>query len=156
MEETVHLQQGDKAPAFTGINQNGEKIALKDFKGKKLILYFYPTDDTPTCTTQACNFRDNLSVLKRKGFSVVGVSANSVKSHKKFQDKYSLPFPLIADEDLKICHAYGVWQLKKFMGREFMGIVRTTFIIDEKGKIEHIIARPKSKIHTEEILQLYK
>jgi peroxiredoxin Q/BCP len=155
MEERI-LQPGDKAPSFTGIDQNGEKIALKDFKGKKLILYFYPSDDTPTCTTQACNLKDNFNSLKRKGFTIVGVSADSVRSHKKFETKYSLPFPLIADEDLNICNAYGVWQLKKFMGREVMGIVRTTFIINEKGKIEHIISKPKSKIHTEEILNLYK
>jgi thioredoxin-dependent peroxiredoxin len=152
----IHLQAGDKAPAFTGIDQNGENISLKDFKGRKLVLYFYPGDDPPTCTTQACNLRDNYAALKRKGFTIVGISADSVKSHKKFQTKYDLPFPLIADEDLKICHAYGVWQLKKFMGRAFMGIVRTTFIINEKGKIEHIITKPKSKIHTEEILAFYK
>src|SRR6476469_1307145 len=103
----IVLQKGDKAPAFSAPDQNGDIVSLKDFKGKKLVLYFYPTDDTPTCTTQACNLRDNFSSLKRKGYAVVGVNAGSVKSHKKFETKYSLPFTLISDEDLAVCNAYG-------------------------------------------------
>ncbi len=122
---------GKKAPAFSGIDQNGNTIALKDFKGKKVILYFYPKDDTPSCTAQACNLRDNYSELLKKGFVVISVSADSVKKHKKFEEKYGLPFSMIADEDRKIIDSYGVWGEKKFMGRTYDGIHRTTFIIDE-------------------------
>ncbi|MDB5232651.1 MAG: peroxiredoxin [Chitinophagaceae bacterium] len=149
------LKEGNKAPAFSGVDQNGNNISLSDFKGRKVVLYFYPHDDTPTCTTQACNLRDNYGALAKQGYAVVGVSEDSVKSHKKFEKKYSLPFPLVADEERMIINKYGVWQLKKFMGREFMGTIRTTFLINEKGVIEHIIDKPKSKNHTEEILALW-
>jgi peroxiredoxin Q/BCP len=149
------IQEGKKAPAFKGVDQNGNAISLNDFKGKKLALYFYPKDNTPGCTAQACNLRDNYSVLLKKGFAVVGVSADSIKSHKSFETKFNLPFPLIADENRAIIEKYGVWQLKKFMGREFMGIVRTTFLIDEAGNIAHIINKPDTKNHAEEILKLW-
>lgn len=147
--------EGKKAPLFTGIDQDGNRIALKDYIGKKVILYFYPHDMTPTCTVQACNLRDAYGLLSRKGIQVIGVSTDDPVQHRKFIAKNSLPFPLVADTDLKINKKYGVWQLKKFMGREFMGTVRTTFLINEKGVIEHIIHKPKSKIHSEEIMQLW-
>ena len=147
------LQLGDKAPDFKAKDQNGKTISLKDFKGRKVILYFYPEDDTPVCTVEACNFRDNFSLLKKKGYEIVGVSPNSVESHKKFEAKYKLPFTLLADEDKKIINAYGVWGLKKLYGREYMGIQRATFIIDENGKVEKIIGRALSKIATEQVLK---
>ena len=146
------LKIGSKAPAFKGIDQNGNAIALSDFKGKKLILYFYPHDNTPTCTTQACNLRDNYATLINKGFQVIGLSTDDVKSHKKFETKFSLPFPLIADTNNSIAEKYGVWSLKKFMGREYIGMHRTTFIIDEAGTIKHIIEKPDSKNHAQQIL----
>jgi len=149
------LKIGDKAPDFKGVDQNGNVIALKDFKGKKLVLYFYPKDNTPGCTAEACNLRDNYSALLKKGFQIVGVSADSVKSHKNFEEKFSLPFPLIADEDKEIINKYGVWQQKKFMGRSFLGIVRTTFLIDEKGIIHRIIDKPDTKNHTEQVLEAW-
>jgi len=150
------LTTGKKAPAFKGLDQNGNKISFTDFKGKKIILYFYPKDDTPGCTAQACNLRDNYSALLKKGFAVVGVSTDAVKTHKKFETKYELPFPLIADEDKKIVEQYGVWGEKKFMGKTYMGITRTTFLIDEAGKIIKIIEKPDTKNHTEEILAALK
>lgn len=150
------LKVGDKAPDFKGVEQNGNTIALKDFKGKKLVLYFYPKDNTPGCTAEACNLRDNYSLLIKKGFQVVGISADSVKSHKNFEEKFSLPFPLIADEDKKILNKYGVWQQKKFMGRSFLGIVRTTFLIDEKGVIRCIIDKPNTKSHAEQVLEAWE
>ena len=149
----ISLAVGDKAPDFKSKDQNGNAVSLKDFKGKKVILYFYPEDDTPVCTVEACNFRDNFSMLKKKGYEIIGVSPNSVESHKKFEAKYKLPFILLADEDKKIINAYGVWGLKKLYGREYMGIQRATFIIDEKGKIEKIIGRVLSKIATEQVLK---
>ena len=149
----ITLNAGDKAPDFKAKDQNGKTISLKDFKGKKVILYFYPEDDTPVCTVEACNFRDNFSLLKKKGYEIIGVSPNSVESHKKFEAKYKLPFTLLADEDKKIINAYGVWGLKKLYGREYMGIQRATFIIDENGKIEKIIGRVLSKIATEQVLK---
>ena len=149
----ITLAVGDKAPDFKSKDQNGKAVSLKDFKGKKVILYFYPEDDTPVCTVEACNFRDNFSMLKKKGYEIIGVSPNSVESHKKFEAKYKLPFILLADEDKKIINAYGVWGLKKLYGREYMGIQRATFIIDEKGKIEKIIGRVLSKIATEQVLK---
>ena len=149
----ISLALGDKAPDFKSKDQNGKAVSLKDFKGKKVILYFYPEDDTPVCTVEACNFRDNFSMLKKKGYEIIGVSPNSVESHKKFEAKYKLPFILLADEDKKIINAYGVWGLKKLYGREYMGIQRATFIIDEKGKIEKIIGRVLSKIATEQVLK---
>lgn len=144
---------GNKAPQFKGVDQNGDTIALADFKGKKIALYFYPHDNTPTCTDQACNLRDHFSGLTAAGIQVIGVSSDDSKSHKKFETRYGLPFPLIADTDLKIHEKYGVWQLKKFMGREFMGTIRTTFLIDEQGKLKHIIQKPVSKKHAAEILE---
>ena len=148
----MHLKEGDKAPDFQGIGQNEETISLSDYKGKKLILYFYPKDDTPGCTAEACNLRDNFSVLKKEGFELLGVSPDDPKKHKKFIDKYSLPFPLIADTEKEILNAYGVWGPKKFMGREYDGVHRTTFVIDEAGKIEKIIAKVNTKAHAEQIL----
>ncbi|HEY0610053.1 MAG TPA: thioredoxin-dependent thiol peroxidase [Chitinophaga sp.] len=150
-----HLKEGDKAPAFKGIDQNGNTVSLAALKGKKVILYFYPHDNTPTCTDQACNLRDNYQVLLKKGFTVIGVSTDGEKSHQKFAKKYELPFPLLPDEDQKIVNAYGVWGEKKFMGRIFDGIHRTTFLINEKGIIEKIIDKPHSKTHAEEILEIW-
>ena len=147
-----NLKAGSKAPSFSGADQDGNTISLKDFTGKKIIIYFYPKDDTPTCTVQACNLRDNYSGLLQKGFTVIGISPDPVKKHKKFEDKFDLPFTLIADEDHSIAEKYGVWGEKKFMGRTYDGIHRTTFLIDEKGKIRNIIAKPVSKNHTAEIL----
>jgi peroxiredoxin Q/BCP len=148
------LKEGNKAPVFKSIDQNGNAIALGDFKGKKVILYFYPHDNTPTCTLQACNLRDNYALLIKKGFQIIGISTDDVKSHKKFETKFSLPFPLVADTDNSIAEKYGVWGLKKFMGREFIGMHRTTFIIDESGKIQKIIEKPDSKNHAEQIIAL--
>jgi len=148
----VTLRVGDRAPLFKGIDQDGNKFALSDLKGKKIVLYFYPAADTPTCTVESCNLRDNFGLLRKNGYVVVGVSPDEAKDQKKFAQKFHLPFPLIADADKKISVAYGVWDMKKLYGREYMGILRTTFIIDEKGKIEKIFLRPKNKQHAEEIL----
>jgi thioredoxin-dependent peroxiredoxin len=148
------LQEGDKAPAFTGKDQDGKKISLKDYKGKKVVLYFYPKDDTEGCTAQACNLRDNYSLLLKKGFEIIGVSPDDEKSHKKFEQKFTLPFSLIADPEHTILEKYGVWQQKKMFNNVYMGVVRTTFVIDEKGIIKKIIARPKTKAHAEEIVAL--
>jgi peroxiredoxin Q/BCP len=150
----ITLQEGDKAPAFTGVDQNGKRISLADYKGKKVVLYFYPEDDTPTCTIQACNLRDNYSLLKKKGFDVIGVSPNDAKSHKKFEKKFNLPFTLIADTSHAILEKYGVWDHKKLFGHEYMGVLRTTFVIDEKGVIRKIFLRPKNKAHAKEIAAL--
>src|SRR5215211_5077303 len=143
------LKDGSKAPTFTGVDQNGNKISLSDFKGKKVVLYFYPKDDTPGCTAQACNLRDNYSDLLQKGFQVIGVSADSVKSHKKFEEKFQLPFPLIADEDKDIVEKYGVWGEKQNFGKTYMGINRTTFLIDESGKIKKVIKKPDTQNQTQ-------
>lgn len=151
----AELKEGSKAPDFTGVDQNGETISLHDFKGKRVVLYFYPKDDTPGCTAQACNLRDNHTELLKQGYQVIGVSADSVKSHKKFEEKYSLPFPLVADEDKKIVEAYGVWGEKQFMGKTHMGIHRTTFLIDEEGKIFKVIAKPDTKNQTEQVLEAW-
>ncbi len=148
------LKKGDKAPDFKGVDQNGASIALDDFKGKRLVLYFYPKDLTPGCTTQSCNLRDNYSALKAKGFEVVGVSADDEARHIKFIDKYELPFRLIADTSKTIINDFGIWGPKKFMGREFDGIHRTTFIIDGNGVIEAVIPKVKTKIHAEQILEV--
>src|SRR5438270_2081652 len=149
----THLKEGQKAPAFTGVDQEGNKISLSDFKGQKIVLYFYPEDDTPTCTVQACNLRDNYALLKRNGFVVLGVSPDEPKKHQKFIDKFSLPFTLISDPDHKIIDKYGVWGEKNLYGRNYMGLHRTTFVIDEKGLIRKIFLRPKNKAHAEEIVQ---
>ena len=150
------LSAGDKAPAFSGKDQNGAEISLKKSKGEKVALFFYPHDNTPSCTAQACNLRDNISALKAKGIVVIGISTDNIKSHKKFEQKFSLPFPLISDENLELVDLYGVWRLKKFMGREFMGTVRTTFLINEKGIIDHIIEKVKTKDHAAQILEFWK
>ena len=150
------LKEGSKAPVFKAVDQNGKPISLADYKGKKVILYFYPKDDTPTCTAQACNLKDNYSTLLKKGYQVIGVSTDDVKSHKKFEQKYDLPFPLVSDEDKKIVDKYNLWGEKKFMGRTYMGTTRTTFLIDEEGKIVKIIDKPDSKNHTEEVLEAWK
>ena len=146
------LQIGDKAPSINAIDQNGNNITLEQYQGKKVILYFYPKDMTPGCTAQSCNLSDNYNLLQKNGYDVIGVSCDSVKRHQKFIEKYSLPFNLISDEYQKVVNDYGVWQLKKFMGREYMGIVRTTFIIDEKGLIIDIITKVNTKEHTSQII----
>jgi len=149
----THLHEGDKAPAFTAKDQDGEKHSLADFKGRRLVLYFYPEDDTPTCTIEACNLRDNFSLLKKEGFAIAGVSPDEEKKHKKFETKYNLPFPLLADPDHKIIDKYGVWGEKQLYGRKYMGLHRTTFLIDEKGTIRKIFLKPRSKQHAEEIVE---
>lgn len=149
----THLQVGDKAPAFTGVDQNGAKISLKDYAGKKLAIFFYPEDDTPVCTVQACNLRDNYPLLKSKGFEVIGISPNDVASHKKFENKFQLPYPLIADTKHSIIEKYGVWGEKNLYGNKFMGLLRTTFVIDEKGIITKIFKKPRTKAHAEEIIK---
>ena len=149
----VVLKEGDKAPVFSGKDQNGKKITLDDYKGKKLVLYFYPQDLTPTCTVQACNLRDNFSLLKKKGFEILGVSPDDETSHKKFEQRNNLPFPLIADTSHKILERYGVWDWKQMFGHKYMGVLRTTFVIDEKGIIQKIFLKPKSKSHAEEIIK---
>ncbi|MFT6440727.1 MAG: peroxiredoxin Q/BCP [Salibacteraceae bacterium] len=146
------LKAGDKAPDFSGLNEKDETISLNDFKGKKLVLYFYPKDMTPGCTTQSCNLRDNYDTLLKQGYEVLGVSADSTKRHIKFIEKYDLPFSLLADEDHTVLNAYGVWGLKKFMGKEYDGIHRTTFVIDENGIIIEVIGKVKTKEHAEQIL----
>lgn len=148
------LKSGDKAPDFSGIDQFGNLVSLKSFKGKKLVIFFYPKDNTPACTVQACNLRDNYLIFKNKGCEIVGVSADDEKSHKKFSDKHQLPFSLIADIDKKMIKAYDVWGQKKFMGKIYDGINRTTFIIDEKGIIEQVILDVKTKNHSEQLLSL--
>ncbi len=146
-----HLKEGDSAPDFAVSNEKGQTVRLADFKGKKLVLYFYPKDDTPGCTAQACSLRDNYESFLSKGYEVLGVSPDSVKKHVKFQDKYSLPFALLADEDHALSLAYGVWGEKKFMGKAYMGIHRTTFVIDENGVIERIIAKVDTGNHAEQL-----
>lgn len=148
----MHLKEGDKAPAFTGKDALGNSHQLSDYKGKKVVLYFYPKDDTPTCTKEACNFRDNYQSLLAKGFQVIGVSNDTEKSHAKFAKKYDLPFPLLADTDHTILNAYGVFGPKKFMGREYDGIHRTTFLIDEKGVIQKIITKVDSANASQQLL----
>ena len=148
----THLKPGDKAPNFSGVNENGEKIGLKDFKGKKLILFFYPRDNTPTCTVEACNLRDNYSMLQEKGYELLGVSPDTQKKHQNFIKKFDFPFPLLSDESLAVTKAFNVWGPKKFMGKEFDGLHRTTFVIDEKGKVEQVITKVKSKDHAAQIL----
>ncbi len=149
----TNFKVGDKAPDFKGKDQDGNNISLKDFKEKKIVLYFYPKDDTPGCTVEACNLRDNYAELKKKGYAIVGVSADDEIKHQKFIEKYQLPFPLIADVNHKIIKNYDVWGLKKFMGKEYAGINRTTFVIDEKGILEKVITDVITKNHTEQILE---
>ncbi|GAB3171424.1 thioredoxin-dependent thiol peroxidase [Telluribacter humicola] len=146
------LQQGDPAPAFEAKDQNGNNVKLSDFAGKKIVLYFYPKDDTPGCTAQACSLRDNYEAMLSRGYAVLGVSVDDEKSHRKFADKYNLPFPLLADTDHKLVEDYGVWVEKNMYGRTYMGIARTTFVIDEKGTIEEIIQKVDTKNHATQIL----
>lgn len=146
------LKVGDKAPEFSVLDETGKTRTLKDYLGKKLVLFFYPKASTPTCTVEACNLSDNYSLLKEKGFEVLGVSADTQKRQQNFKAKYKFPYPLLADTQKKVINAYGVWGPKKFMGREFDGIYRTTFVIDEKGTIEKIVEKVKSKEHTSQIL----
>jgi len=150
------LAEGLKAPSFTGKDQDGKKVSLADFKGKKLVLYFYPQDNTPTCTLQACNLRDNFSALQKEGIVVIGVSPDEVAKHKKFETKFELPFTLLADPELSIIDKYGVWGEKSMYGKSYMGLLRTTFLIDENGIIKKIFSKPKSKEHSEEILKAWK
>jgi peroxiredoxin Q/BCP len=152
----VKLKEGMSAPSFEGVDQEGRTVKLSDFAGRKLVLYFYPKDNTSGCTAEACSLRDSHEEFLNRGFAVVGVSTDSEKSHKGFAEKYSLPFPLIADTSRKIVNDYGVYQEKKMYGKSFFGIVRTTFIIDEKGKIEKIIAKVDTKNHSEQIFKLYQ
>ena len=149
----TQLQVGEKAPPFSGKDQDGNTLSLKDFRGQKVVLYFYPEDDTPTCTIQACNLRDNYGALKKAGYEIIGISPNDEKSHQKFKTKFNLPFTLVADPEHRIINQYGVWGEKNLYGRKYLGLHRTTFVIDETGTIEKIILRPRSKIHAEEILK---
>jgi peroxiredoxin Q/BCP len=146
------LKPGDKAPDFSGKDQNENSISLADFKGKKLAVYFYPKDNTPGCTTQACNLRDNYAELQKAGYSILGVSADSEKSHTKFIEKYELPFPLLADTNHEVIKAFGAWGHKKFMGREYEGILRLTFVINEEGIIEKVIEKVETKNHAAQLL----
>ncbi len=148
------LNIGDKAPDFKGKTYDGKELTLSTFKGKKLVLFFYPKDNTPGCTAEACNLRDNYALFQSKGYEIVGVSTDSEKSHQKFTEKHQLPFPLIADTEKEMVKAYEVWGLKKFMGREYIGIKRTTFVIDENGMIEDIITKVKTKEHTIQIIDI--
>jgi peroxiredoxin Q/BCP len=149
------LKEGSTAPAFKITDANGETVNLKDLRGQKVVLYFYPKDDTPGCTKEACSFRDAFSKFKKQDIAVLGVSPDSEKSHQKFATKYKLPFTLLADTDRSIVEAYGVWGEKKFMGRTYMGVNRTTFLIDEKGKIKKIFEKVKPEDHASEVLQAF-
>ena len=150
-----HLKVGDQAPDFSVKDQSGNEIKLSDYAGKRVVIYFYPKDNTPGCTAQACNIRDNYSDLEKEGIIILGVSADSEASHQKFIDKFDLPFTLLADVDKKMLNDYGVWGEKKFMGRVYDGIHRTTFILDESHAIVGIIEKPKTKDHSREILEVY-
>lgn len=146
------LTEGTKAPNFSGVNEKGETVSLKDFKGKKLVLYFYPKDNTPGCTAESCDLRDNYHTFQKKGYEVLGVSPDSVKSHIKFIDKFELPFSLLADEDHSIAEAFGAWGEKSMYGRKYMGILRSTFVINEKGVIEKVIDKVDTKAHAKQLL----
>jgi peroxiredoxin Q/BCP len=148
------LKEGDKAPDFTAKDQNGKTVSLTDYKGKNVILYFYPKDDTPGCTAESCDFRDNYQSLLSKGFEVIGVSTDDEKSHKKFETKYNLPFTLIADNEKQIVEAYGVWVEKNMYGKQYMGTARTTFIIDGNGVISHVIGKVDTKNSSQQVLDL--
>lgn len=148
------LKQGDKVPNFSVKDQDGNLVALKDYKGKKLIVFFYPKASTPGCTAEACNLRDNYKVLQDKGFEILGISADSEKRQTNFKNKYEFPFPLLADEDKDVINAFGVWGTKKFMGKVYDGIHRKTFLIDENGVVEHVIDKVKTKDHAAQILEI--
>ncbi len=149
----THLKAGDKAPLFTGKDQHGNTISLSALTGQKVVLYFYPQDDTPTCTVQACNLRDNYALLKKHGFMILGVSPDDEKTHHKFETKYNLPFALIADPEHHIIDKYSVWGEKILYGRKYMGLHRTTFLIDEEGIIRKVFLKPRSKQHAEDIIK---
>lgn len=149
----TQLKVGDKAPDFTGFIEEGKEVSLSTYAGKRLIIFFYPKDDTPGCTAEACNLRDNYSKLSKLGFELLGVSPDSLKKHKKFIDKYELPFPLLADEEKVMLKDYGVWGLKKFMGREYEGVHRSTFVVNGEGVLEGVITKVKTKDHTNQILE---
>jgi len=150
------IKENTKAPEFTLSDQKGQDISLADYAGKKLILYFYPKDDTPGCTTEACNFRDDYSVYEDLNVEVVGISPDNVKSHGKFADKYELPFTLLADDGHAVCEAYGVWGRKKSFGREYDGVKRTTFLIDESGTVRKVFAGVKPASHSQEVIEAVK
>lgn len=150
------LKEGDKAPDFTATDQNGKTVSLSDYKGKTVVLYFYPKDDTPGCTAEACDFRDNYQFLSSQGYEVIGVSTDDEKSHKKFETKYNLPFTLIADSDQQIVNSYGVWVEKNMYGKKYMGTQRTTFIIDQEGNISHVIGKVDTKNSSQQVLDLLK
>lgn len=151
-----HLKVGQEAPSFKGKDQNGDNISLSDFSGKPVVIYFYPKDNTPGCTNQACNLRDNYSELLSKGIQVIGVSGDNEASHQKFINKFDLPFPLVADVDKELINLYGVWGEKKFMGKVYDGIHRTTFLLDDSHTIIGIIEKPKTKDHAREILEIFE
>lgn len=148
----ITLQAGDKAPAFKAKNENGETVSLADYKGKKLVLYFYPKDDTPGCTAEACDLRDNYKLFQKQGYEILGVSPDNEAKHQKFIAKHELPFSLLADTDNVVATAYGTWGEKSMYGKKYMGILRTTFVIDEKGKIEKVIEKVDTKKHTTQLL----
>lgn len=149
----THLKVGDMAPNVTGVDQDGKEVSLSDYKGKKLVLFFYPKDNTPGCTAEACNLRDNEAMLKKEGYEILGVSPDTEKKHQNFIGKYNFAFPLIADTDKKWIESFGIWGPKKFMGRVYDGVHRTTFIIDEAGKIAQVFEKVKTKAHSEQILE---
>lgn len=153
IEVETLLKAGEKAPAFKSLDETGEAVALKDFLGKKVVLYFYPKDDTPGCTTEACAFRDGFKEIAKKGAVILGISPDSVKSHLKFKEKFKLNFPLVSDESKSICQSYGVWKEKSMYGRKYMGVERTTFLIDEKGKIAKIFPKVSVSVHYDEVLK---
>ncbi len=148
-----YIKVGELAPDFTLPNQDGKEVSLSDYRGKKVILYFYPKDSTPGCTTEACDFRDNMKSFEDRNAVIIGVSKDSVKSHTNFIAKHGLPFELLSDKDVKVCEDYGIWQLKKNYGREYMGIVRSTYVIDEDGKVEKVYKVSKVKGHVEKVLE---
>lgn len=150
------IEEGKLAPSFSLADQDGKTHSLKDYLGKKVVLYFYPKDNTPGCTKEACNFRDEIALFKKNSTVVFGVSADSVKSHKNFSEKFTLPFPLLSDESKKMIEAYGVWKEKSMYGKKYMGIERTTIVIDEKGKVKKIFAKVKVEGHTQEVLEALK
>ncbi len=149
----THLKEGDKAPDFTGFNEKGEAISLSDYAGKKLILFFYPKDNTPGCTAEACNLRDHYSTLKEKGYELLGVSPDSARKHQNFINKFDLPFPLIADTEQEVLQKYGAWGEKQMFGKKYMGVFRTTFVINEEGVIEKIFTKVDTSAHSEQILE---